>query len=90
MILDPTRVTELVGLAAYCRLSRSCIRFFRIAVVSQSRPLGWKDKSRLPLLHYTITFWVSRAKLGDPAETSLNDFLDCLGWLVEPLNAAHE
>ena len=71
--------------AIHCRLSRSCIRYFRMVVLSQSGSLGRKDMSKLPLLHYTTTSWVSHAKLGDTAEKSPNDLMQLLEWPTEAL-----
>ncbi|KAF5675926.1 ankyrin repeat-containing protein [Fusarium denticulatum] len=86
MALDiTTEATSLVIPAVHCRLSRSCIRCFRMVVLSQSGSLSWKDKSRFPLLHYATTSWVSHMKLGDPAEVSPNDLLHLLGWPTESL-----
>ncbi|RYO96491.1 hypothetical protein DL765_011580 [Monosporascus sp. GIB2] len=86
MALDnATKAADLVVPAAHCRLSRSCIRYFRMAVLSRSGPLGMGDKSRLPLLHYATTSWVSHVKFGEPAETSPGDLLDLLGWPLKSL-----
>ncbi|KAF9772370.1 hypothetical protein IL306_009926 [Fusarium sp. DS 682] len=82
---NTTKAANLVIPAVHCRLSRSCIRYFRMVVLSQSGSLGEEDKSRFPLLHYATTSWVSHMKLGDPAEVSPNDLLDLLGWPTEPL-----
>ncbi|KAM3524619.1 hypothetical protein MY4038_007640 [Beauveria bassiana] len=85
---NTTRAARLVGPAVHCRLSRSCIRYFRMVVSSQPESLGAEDESRFPLLHYATTSWVSHVKLGDPAEESPNDLMHRLGWptevMVEP------
>ncbi|EJP61221.1 Ankyrin repeat-containing protein [Beauveria bassiana ARSEF 2860] len=80
---NTTRPAHLVGPDVHCRLSRSCIRYFRMVVSSQPGSLGAKDESRFPLLHYATTSWVSHLKLGDPAEESPNDLMHRLGWLTE-------
>ncbi|PMB67555.1 Ankyrin repeat domain-containing protein 50 [Beauveria bassiana] len=85
---NTTRPAHLVVSAVHCRLSRSCIRYFRMVVSSQPGSLGAEDESRFPLLHYATTSWVSHVKLGDPAEESPNDLMHRLGWptevMVEP------
>ncbi|PCD23153.1 hypothetical protein AU210_014676 [Fusarium oxysporum f. sp. radicis-cucumerinum] len=83
-LLYGTGPPDLVG-TAHCRLSRSCIRYLRMVVLSQSGSLSKDDKSRFPLLHYATTSWVSHVKLGEPAEVSPNDLLDLLGRPIEPL-----
>lgn len=86
MALDiTTKAANLVIPAVHCRLSRSCIRYFRMVVLSQSGSVGEEDKSRFPLLHYATTSWVSHVKLGDSAEESPNDLVHLLGWPTELL-----
>ncbi|GKU07362.1 unnamed protein product, partial [Fusarium langsethiae] len=82
---NTTKEANLVIPAVHCRLSRSCIRYFRMVVQSQSGSLGEEDKFRFPLLHYATTSWVSHVKLGDLAEESPNDLVNLLGWPTEPL-----
>ncbi|CAG9939384.1 unnamed protein product [Clonostachys rosea f. rosea IK726] len=84
-LLHETGPPELLGPAAHCRLSRSCIRYFEMAVLSHSGPFRLEDQSRFPLLHYVTTSWVSHMKLGEAAEISPNDLLDLLGRSIEPL-----
>lgn len=84
-LLDQTREPDLVDPSAHYRLSRSCIRYIGMVVVHQSGSLGRQDQFNFPFLHYATTSWVSHVKLGEPAEKSPNDLLDCLGWPTEPL-----
>ncbi|KAH7016248.1 ankyrin repeat-containing protein, partial [Microdochium trichocladiopsis] len=86
MALDNTiRAANLVVPTAHCRLSRSCVRYFRMAVSPHPGRFSSEDKSRFPLLHYATTSWVSHVKLGEPAEVFPNDLLDVLGRPMEGL-----
>ncbi|SCO06114.1 uncharacterized protein FFB20_12469 [Fusarium fujikuroi] len=84
---NTTKAANLVIPTVHCHLSRCCIRYFKMVVLSQpgSGSLGEEDKSRFPLLHYATTSWVSHVKLGDPAEESPNDLVHLLGWPTELL-----
>uniref|UniRef100_A0A8H7NAA2 NACHT domain-containing protein n=1 Tax=Bionectria ochroleuca TaxID=29856 RepID=A0A8H7NAA2_BIOOC len=85
LLLYQTGPPELFGPAAHCSLSRSCIRYLKMAVLSHSGPFRRKDQSRFPLLHYATTSWVSHIKLGEPAETASSGLLDLLGWSEDSL-----
>lgn len=81
MTLDnTTKAADLVVPAAHCRLSRTCLHYFKIAVHSHAQPFRQADKPRFPLVHYATTSWVSHVKSGEPAETSQSGLLDLLGW----------
>ncbi|CAG1994051.1 unnamed protein product [Fusarium graminearum] len=84
---NTTKAANLVIPTVHCHLSRCCIRYFKMVVLSQpgSGSLGEEDKPRFPLLHYATTSWVSHVKLGDPAEESPNDLVHLLGWPTELL-----
>ncbi|KAH6973908.1 hypothetical protein EDB80DRAFT_347602 [Ilyonectria destructans] len=80
MALDnTTKAAGLVVPAAHCRLSRTCLHYFKIAAHSQAQPFRRVDKLRFPLIHYATTSLVSHVKLGEPAETSPSGLLDLLG-----------
>ncbi|KAJ6102456.1 hypothetical protein N7486_004883 [Penicillium sp. IBT 16267x] len=64
LILSETKEIDLIIPAAHCGLSRSCIRYLRMAVVSQSGSPDWRNKSEFPLLHYATTSWIPHMKLG--------------------------
>lgn len=77
---NTTKDPALVAPVAHCRLSRTCLRYFKMATNSHTEPFCREDNRMFPLIHYATTSWVTHVKSGEPAETCPNGLLDLLGW----------
>ncbi|KAF9781969.1 hypothetical protein IL306_012090, partial [Fusarium sp. DS 682] len=81
MALDnTTKEANLVVPVAHCRLSRTCIHYFRMAAHSHSQPFSQPDTFKFPFVRYAMKSLMSHIVLGKEAETSPRGLLDLLGW----------
>ncbi|KAH7207379.1 putative Pfs NB-ARC and ankyrin-domain-containing protein [Fusarium oxysporum] len=81
MALDnSTKEANLVVPVAHCRLSRTCIHYFRMAAHSHSQPFSQPDTFKFPFVRYAMKSLMSHIVLGKVAETSPRGLLDLLGW----------
>ncbi|KAK2933588.1 Ankyrin repeat [Fusarium oxysporum f. sp. vasinfectum] len=81
MALDnSTKEANLVVPVAHCRLSRTCIHYFRMAAHSHSQPFSQSDTFKFPFVRYAMKSLMSHIVLGKVAETSPRGLLDLLGW----------
>ncbi|SPO05328.1 uncharacterized protein DNG_08015 [Cephalotrichum gorgonifer] len=83
-----TQADKVYPAAVHCQLSRSCVRYFRLAIHSYGKPFDWEDTARFPFIDYATTSWIPHSKQGEPAETSPQSLLHLLDWPREDLLAS--
>ncbi|PNP60690.1 hypothetical protein FNYG_14580 [Fusarium nygamai] len=71
---------------AHYRLFKSCIRYLEMEEIFQSITVHQRNlRSKVPLLHYATTTWVTHAKQSEAREVSQANLSDYLDWPSESL-----
>nr|XP_036587170.1 ankyrin repeat-containing protein [Colletotrichum truncatum]KAF6797901.1 ankyrin repeat-containing protein [Colletotrichum truncatum] len=79
LYLDKTMEAHLVTPTAHCRLTWSCIRYFKLVFSSHPEDLVSNHQSRFPLLLYATTSLVHHMQQGEVSETFEEDLIRMLG-----------